>query len=1105
MKTLSCFISGALLLVLAALLGCQSGHQQTETVSPLVAANLRCEYLVDPSAVDEPAPRLTWELVSHSADRGQSQTAAHVLVASSEALLDQNRGDLWDVELRGAATSQIVYAGKSLSPKTAVFWKVQIVDEQGRRSAWSGPGRWSMGLMKADAWRAEWIGLDKVAPVGAPWLPPAQKDRTYLPAVQLRKEFTLATPPARAVLFITAFGNVEPRLNGHRVADEYFTPGWTDYAKRLYYRAYDVTALLRPGANAIGALLADGWFRGNISSFGQNRYGKHTRLRAELHIQDSAGHEQVIATDSSWKASIGPILESDLLAGESYDSRLEQPGWDKPGFNDESWQPVALGAELAPSIIRAHPAPPVRRISERPGAPPTQPKPGIYVFDLGQNFAGFARLQVDEPAGTVVTLRFAEMLQTDGTAYTENLRTARAVDTYVCKGGGLETWEPTFTFHGFRYVQVEGLTHPATPATITGVVLSTGNTDTGAFESSSALLNQIWSNARWGQRANYFEVPTDCPQRDERLGWTGDAQVFVQTGAYNQDIAAFMSKWTDDIVDTQNSDGAFNDTAPVGYKGAAAGWADAGIIVPWTLWRVYGDTRILDRHYGAMRRYLEFVATQAKEFIGPNRGYGDWLAIGGETEKDLISTAYFAHDARLMAEIATALGRDEDAAKFRALFGKVRAAFQVKFVNADGSIGAHRSQTAHLLALRFNLLRPDQRVAAISHLVKNLENRNWRLGVGFLGVNLLLPTLTDSGHTDGAYFLISGTEFPSWGYSIAQGATTIWERWNSFTKSYGFGDAGMNSFNHYAYGSCVEWLYRTVLGIDTIEPGFARVVIRPEIGPGVTTASGHFDSIHGRIATNWHLENSRLALDIFLPPNITGEIHVPTDDAAAVTESGGPAASAPGLRFLRSENGAAIYAAGSGNYRFTAPCSGPRVTVAPPVPGRSNAAEEERATQASGPDGSATGNSLATKIGRLLDNPVTRAALEKIIPEALNNPEFAQARDSTFIQLHDFAPDYFTTERLNAIATALAQIKPPQWSVETTPIGVLLGTPATKAILLKHLSETINNPDFAQASSMTLRKVAEFAPDFFTVAKLSSIETDLRALESTSVPVGHTP
>ena len=914
-----------------------------QLVVGLVPTDLRCEYFTDPVGIDEPSPRLDWRLTGNPAVRGQVQSSCRILVASSAELLAQDRGDLWSTDVKSAATTQIAYAGRPLAAHEQAFWKVQVVDGAGHRSAWSAPARWSMGLLKAEAWQAQWIGSDQAKPSTASWLPQPQK-RKFPPPTMLRKDFTLQAVPTRAVLYVTALGHVEPRLNGQLVADEYFTPGFTDYRKRLYYRAYDVTALLKPGANTLGAVLADGWFRGSFSMLGLNHYGRHTRLRAELHLFDAAGHDQVVASDTSWKAGFGPIVEADMQAGESYDAQLEQTGWDSSGFDDHAWLAVDTGADVTPAIIRSHPAPPVHRIGERPTLAITQPKPGVYVFDLGQNFAGYARLKVHAPAGTAVALRFAEMLEPDGTVYVKALRSARAIDTYVCKGGGEETWEPRLTYHGFRYVQVEGLTEAPTPATITGVVLSSGYADTGAFECSHALLNQIWSNTRWSQLSNYFEIPTDCPQRDEREGWLADTQVFVRTGSYNQDVAAFMNKWMDDVVDTQAKDGKFSATAP-GNGRWSPGWADAGVIVPWTLWQVYGDIRVLERLYGNMQRHIEYYQAHSPELIGPEGVYGDWLAIGGYTEKSLIGTAYFAYSTKLMAEIAEALGKNDDAAAYRRLFADICAAFQKKFINADGSIGEKKSQTAHLMALHFDLLTPEQRAAAIPHLLKNFEDRNWRLGVGFLGVNLLLPTLSEIRHTDGAYYLMEGTEFPSWGYSIDQGATTIWERWNSYTKARGFGDVKMNSFNHYSYGSCVEWLYRTVLGISAAEPGYGRVIIRPEPGPGIIWARGHYDSIHGRITTDWKWANGQLGLDVTLPPNTSAEIYVPAAAAEAVREGGLPAASAPGLRLLRMEDGSAVFAAGSGEYRFSVPYTGPRLTVQPPVPGRSNAAEEENPAQ----------------------------------------------------------------------------------------------------------------------------------------------------------------
>ena len=1067
------------------------GKASEFAMSGLIPVDLRCEYHVNPVGIDRDTPQLNWRLESWSAgNRGQVQQAFQILVASDLETLAQHRGDLWEYGLE-SMDMHVTYRGTRLKESERAYWKVRVVDGEGKYSDWSQVASWTFGIRSASEWQGEWVGFDAVEPVSAPWLV-VQKDRTYLPVVQLRKSFQLDVVPTRAILYVTALGNVEPRMNGQKVSDEYFTPGWTDYQKRLYYRAYDVTKLLQNGENAVGALLADGWFRGNIGAFGQNRYGNKTRFRAELHLIDAKGRLTVIGTDHSWKATTGPIVEADMQAGESYDARLEQPGWDRPRFDDRHWQPVDVGSTVEPAHLQWHPAPPVKAIMEIPTVEVTEPEASVFVFDMGQNFAGIARLSVNEKEGTVVRLRFGEMLNPNGTVYTDNLRSARVIDTYVCKGGGVEVWQPSFTFHGFRYVQVEGLTSPPPASTITGIALSTANADTGAFTSSSRLLNQLWSNTRWGQRSNYLEVPTDCPQRDERLGWTGDAQVFVRTGAYNQDIAAFMRKWMQDIVDTQTEQGAFNDTAPVGYKGSAAGWADAGVIIPWTIWKMYGDRQILSDHYSAMKRYFAYLESQADEWIGPNRGYGDWLAIGGITEKDLISTAYMGHVANLMTEIAEVLGRPDDAVRFGEIFQNVRLAFQQRYLNEDGSVGEHRSQTAHLLALNFNLLDPKQETKAIQHLQHNLEARNWRLGVGFLGVNLLLPTLTEVGLNEGAYFTILGREFPSWGYSIDQGATTVWERWNSFTKARGFGNAEMNSFNHYAYGSSVEWLYHTVLGIRIIKPGFERILVSPQPGPGIVYAHGHYDSVRGRISSSWNVMNGKLTMEIGIPPNCTAEIRIPASDFELILESGRKVVSAEGLKLLRNEAEAVVFEVGSGQYLFEVPYQGPKLEVEPPVPGRSNAAEEEK-----GPDlpSSAENNLLGIdqKIGVLLDFAPSRAVLERFLPEAIANPEFYQARESTLLHLRDFAPEYFTTEKLEKISEEFSKI-PVRIRSLNTRIGELLDDPETLQILKRFIPEAIENPEFEQARGSTFLQLHDFAPEYFTEDLLQSISDALEEL-----------
>ena len=742
------------------------------------------------------------------------------------------------------------------------------------------------------------------------------RPKQYLPAPYLRKEFTVATGVKRAIVYATAQGVYELSLNGQCVSKDVFMPGWTDYKQRIYYTAYDVTDLLKEGPNAIGAILGDGWFRGNISCIGQNKYGNKLRLKAQLHIDYQNGQSEILATDPSWKASYGPILESDMQAGEVYDARLEMPGWSQAGFDQSSWSPIVTGSSLKP-LLQAYPGVPVRAVKELPAVKVTEPTPGTYVFDLGQNFSGWARLKVNGQAGDEVTMIFAEMLKDDGSAYTINLRSARAVDTYVLKGGGEEVWEPRFTFHGFRYVQVSGLKEKPTADAITGIVLYSDSPESSSFECSNPMVNKIQENIVWGQRSNYLEVPTDCPQRDERLGWTGDTQVFIRTGCYNQDVSEFFTKWMVDLMDTQNRKGLFGNQAPVFHGHGAAAWACAGIICPWTIYKVYGDTRMIETHYDAMVRYMDACG---KDGLGGRKvhTWGDWLAPGGRPPTAFISAAYHAYTTSLMAEMAVALGKIDDATKYNKQFQDIRAHFQKTFVKPDGKIESEL-QTAYCMALSFDLLSAAQRKQAEAHLIARIKADNYHLTSGFLGIPILLPTLTDMGRSDIAYRMIQNTTYPSWGYSIEQGATTIWERWNSYSKDKGFGDVKMNSFNHYSLGACGEWMFRSMLGIETDGAGFKKITMKPELGEGITWAKGHYDSIQGRIGSDWKIENKTFHWNITVPANTTATVYVPAKDAAAVTESGKPAAEAEGVKFLRMENDRAVYQVAAGSYGFVSP------------------------------------------------------------------------------------------------------------------------------------------------------------------------------------------
>ncbi|MFV2173268.1 family 78 glycoside hydrolase catalytic domain [Actinomadura sp. LOL_016] len=732
---------------------------------------------------------------------------------------------------------------------------------------------------------------------------------------QLRKEFELGKKVERARLYSTALGVYTAQINGHRVGNDELTPGWTDYAKRVQYQTYDVTKLLRGGGNAIGATLAPGWYSGHIAIFGPGQYGDRPWLRAHLRIDYTDGTSQTVVTDRSWRSGAGPVQKSDLLMGEAYDARAQTPGWSRPGFDAAGWKPVLVNAEADPLPV-AQSAAPTRVEREIEPVKITSPEPGVHIFDLGQNMVGTVRLRVSGEAGKKVTLRHGEVLDEDGTLYTANLRTAEATDTYTLKGGGTETYVPRYTFHGFRYVEVTG--YPGTPDldAVTGRVMHTAEPFTMSFKTDAKMLNQLHGNITWGQRGNFLSIPTDTPARDERMGWSGDINVFGRTATYNMDSARFLTKWMRDMRDAQSPDGAFPDVAPrVGFLGGgSAGWGDAGVTVPWNLYQAYGDRRVLEDNYPAMQKWITYLEQHSEGLLRPASGYGDWLNVEDETPKDVIGTAYFAHSADLVAEVARALGRTDDAERYDDLAGRVRAAFADAYVTEGGARIKGDTQTAYALALSFGVLPEDAREPAADRLVELIEARDWHLSTGFLGTPELLPVLTDTGHTDVAYRLLHQKSYPSWGYQIGKGATTMWEHWDSIKPGGGFEDPAMNSFNHYAYGAVGEWMYANITGIAAAEPGYRKITIRPRPGGEVDRADGRYDSVYGPIETKWSVRHDRFDLSVSIPVNTTAEVWVPARSASDVRQRG--------ATFLRMQDGAAVFAVGSGSHRFTAPAPG---------------------------------------------------------------------------------------------------------------------------------------------------------------------------------------
>ena len=734
----------------------------------------------------------------------------------------------------------------------------------------------------------------------------------------LRKSFAAKSPVRRAVLYATALGLYEVHINGHRVGDHVLAPDWTDYRRRVRYQAYDVTSLVKRGDDAIAAELADGWFSGHIGNGGYQFFGKTPQFMAQLELTYADGQIERIVTDNSWKSHRSPILTSDFMLGEDYDARLEVKDWDKPSLNDHDWCPVAVHDESFRQL-EDQVSEPVRQICEIKPKKVTEVKRGCWVYDLGQNMVGVVRLKVSAPAGTTVTLRHAEMLNADGSIYTQNLRGAPSVDHYICKGTGTEIWQPRFTFHGFRYVEIGGLSGRPNGGAVTGIVIGSDNRRSGEFTCSDPRINQLQSNIQWGQRGNYGSVPTDCPQRDERLGWMGDAEVFIRTATYNADVAAFFTKWLVDVDDGQTLSGSFSDVSPdTARSGGVPAWGDAGVICPWTIYETYGDKRILERHLPAMIKWVEYLSRHSTGLIRDrDRGndYGDWLSINADTPKDMIGTAFFAYSTHLVAKSCHAVGREEEAGKYEQLFEDIKSAFNQRYVTADGRINGN-TQCGYAMALKFELLPDDLRLKAAQYLAEDIKAKGGHLSTGFIGVSYLLPVLTQYGHADTACQLLLQDTFPSWLFSVKHGATTIWERWDGWTPEKGFQDPGMNSFNHYSLGSCGEYLFGGVGGIRPASPGFKTIRIDPLVGAGLTWARTSYDSIRGKIATAWKRAGNRLTLEVIVPANTTATVSVPAKHLASITENGVPVQQAAGVKFLREENDKVDFEVGSGTYKF---------------------------------------------------------------------------------------------------------------------------------------------------------------------------------------------
>ncbi len=907
-------------------------------------SNLRVEYQRYALGMDVRIPRLSWEMVSSK--RGAKQSAYHIRAASTIEDLVRGKNLIWDTgKVLSDQSIQVEYQGPELRSSQRVYWQVRIWDQYDHASEWSEVSCWEMGLLHDSDLQASWI------------TPDIDEDLSRSqPCPFLRKEFQITKRVKSARAYVTALGLYELHINGKKVGDQVFTPGWTSYHRRLQYQTYDITNMLLLGANAMGAILGDGWYRGFLSwQPTRNYYGEKLGLLLQIHVTYQDGSTDIFGSDTTWKATTGPILESDIYNGEIYDARLEMSGWSRPGFDDTNWGPVKRMERPSHQLVAAY-GPPVRRIQEiKPIGISKSPK-GETIFDMGQNMVGWVRLRVAGPAGTKITLRHAEVLDSAGNLYTDNLRTAKQCDQYILKGEGVELFEPHFTFHGFRYVAVEGWPGEPSQNDLTGIVIHSDMSKAGDFTCSDPMINQLQHNIQWGQKGNFLDVPTDCPQRDERMGWTGDAQVFCRTACFNMDAAGFYTKWLHDLAEDQYRDGmvphvipdvlrapgakswdsnveinAENPVWPWNRPGGSAAWADAAVIIPWTVYLCYGDRRILEQQYVSMRAWVDYMKNQAGDSLLWKQGnhFGDWLAFattrsdypGATTDKDLIATAYFAHSTDILQRVATILGKEEDARIYADLFQNIKRAFVAEYVTPNGRLVSN-TQTAYSLALAFDLLPEPLRTSAAQRLAADVKQFQ-HITTGFVGANLINPVLSDHGYLDLAYMLLSRKDYPSWLYPITKGATTIWERWDGIKPDGSFQDPGMNSFNHYAYGAIGDWLYRVVAGIeiDPANPGYKHVIIYPRPGGKLTSAAARYHSMYGEIVSSWNITGGKFQLEIAIPANTTATVILPNIPLNQILESGVPILQAKGVEQITETDKGVNITIGSGKYTFSCPWS----------------------------------------------------------------------------------------------------------------------------------------------------------------------------------------
>ncbi|MCD6596189.1 MAG: glycoside hydrolase family 78 protein, partial [Bacteroidales bacterium] len=885
--------------------------------------NLRCEYKVNPMGVDISEPRFSWELAS--IQWGVKQTAYRIFVSTDPNNLDVDLADIWDSGKIGTDNSiQIFYKGKSLESNQKYYWKIKVWDQDGMVHS-SEPAIWTTGLFDETDWKAKWIGLDRAVGDDNPDTP-----HRKLSARMLRNEFELGKKIKSATVFISGLGLFELYINGEKIGDQVLAPGLTEYNKRAFYMSFDVTKDLQQNKNAIGIILGNGrYFAPRTNEPTKTRTYGYPKVICQLEVQYEDGTKKMLITDESWKLTTdGPTRKNNEYDGEYYDARMEQDGWMDINFDDSKWMNAELVKKPGDKLV-AQPSEPIKIMEELSPVAVNEIKPGVFIFDMGQNMVGWVELFVKGKRGDKVNLRFAETLNKDGSLFLDNIRSAEVTDTYILKGDNQEGWEPKFTYHGFRFVEMIGYPGVPTLSSIKGKVVYDALDITGSFTCSNPLINSIYKNAFWGIRGNYRSMPTDCPQRDERQGWLGDRSAECTGESYIFDLSKLYNKWLDDIQDAQKDNGSLPDVAPSYWPiySDNTTWPGTYLFASDMLYTQYGDLKTIETHYPFMQKWISHMSTYLKDGIMPKDTYGDWCVPPEDirlihtndplrtTSAEYIGTAYFYYELQLMAKFAKLLGKDSDEQNYIKTAEEMKIAFNERFLDRNNYQYSNNSATANILAIAFELVPSEFKDKIMDNLLqKILGENNYHVGNGIVGGQWLMRTLTYNGHADVAYRLAAQSTYPSWGYMVEQGATTIWELWNG-----DHGDPGMNSGNHVMLlGDLIIWFYENMAGIkpDPVQPAFKHIIMKPHVLGDLTYVSASYHSIYGKISSEWKLEDKKFSWNVIVPANTRATIYVPTLDKEDVKEGNRPASKSSHVKFVRWEDNWAVYEIESGEYTF---------------------------------------------------------------------------------------------------------------------------------------------------------------------------------------------